>query len=175
MSLAEAVLEIAQEMTEEADSREPSGGKVDVRILRCYARELRRLLLVNKPVSPLYGEDAAEAAPDPILAQCPPGIQAAVLSQREKARQRLAREQGREDTDGDDMRVLVGGPHDGDLIRVGCIPVGAYTPVAAEVYQLREDGKLHHSPEQTERLKNTARVAAVPQPADESPKIILPS
>lgn len=122
MSLREAVLDIAEMAEEEA---------------KCRDGDMRQILnMIGKMI-----RNAAKAAGDPPSIAVPPEVQHFQMMQ--KAREEFRKDKNKED-DGTKMVLLVGGASDGDSFAIlSNWPVGARTNISGEVYQLKEDGKLH--------------------------------
>lgn len=134
MALADAVLQIADEMEKES---EVCGPHCCVAYLKNYAQQLRLVVKASQCEAP------------PITA--PTSIDTSVRRYEEiqqrlaaKAREELAAVMQRESQE-TTLAMCVGGPADGVMAPIaGGMPVGAKTKIDGAVYRLAPDHKLHH-------------------------------
>ena len=145
MSLSEAVLEIADEMS--GFEGDPTRA-----VLALYGQQLRRVVKAAGPDPALLGIPAVFPDLHRIEMQAKQAkeeIEARSKRRNEEEEDRAARQAER----GAGMVELAGGPDAGALVEIAGMPVNAYTMVAGHAYQLMADGKLHFSEEQTARAR----------------------
>ena len=160
MSLAEAVLDMADEMEKIDWDRHMSCPTEGVTyVVNGWAKQLRTAVKAAggvqaeapPPGSFLIGTDRTSAA-----------AQHATMIERARQEARLGRQKaGVEELLEPRMVVIVGGNSDGDCLLVPHdMPVGAKTQVpGGEICVLKANGQLHYSEEDTREMRQQAQVA----------------
>jgi hypothetical protein len=179
MSLAEAVLEIADEMEKVADDETISRDSLQ-RELLSWIKQIRRLCKVSggvstpgpeiilgrvekvlggthlpTPAGSVISHTMGNVVPARAFDPWPLAEKERLEREARKVEQRALEEASvrlqREEA-GSDMAYLVGGLSEGDLLPIQpSMPVGGKTMVAGQVYVLGKDKKLHFSQEDTTR------------------------
>jgi hypothetical protein len=130
MSLAEAVLEIAEELEKESLVHEGEEQAI-ADVMRKIAKDLRRCVKAA----------GGTRAPNPNQT----AVELSIKEQIEQAR--LAAKALAQDSRGEKIVVLEGGPLDGDnLIIDSGMPIGAFTSISGNVYRLKDGNTLEHVP-----------------------------
>lgn len=125
MALSEAVIEIVAEMEKSASD---SADKTPLTwpLVRSWTMALKAAVKASQtpaPLKPIYTDHRAM-----------------IDAEREKVRNKKMEAEDR----GPKMVICLGGKADGDHFVIdSSMPVGAYTKVAGETYQLEKDGYLH--------------------------------
>ena len=142
MSLAEAVLEVADAMDEVGKESKKAGNSGAAVVLMSFARELRTAVKASA---------GTEAKPSASLA---PEFQH--LVEIEKARKQVREERMKGvGADASEPRMVeaVGGGLDGTMVAVDSgMPVGAKVAPAGQVYVLDSVGRLWYSEEETAKI-----------------------
>lgn len=143
MSLADAVLEIAQDMEDYPkilNGRDVAALEIEM-VVASWVKQLRRAVTAAEGSTPPVNPLARLLTPE---AQHMIEIEKA----REEFRHKNARRAEAEENIDGTMRECVGGPAHGAFVPTpASMPCGAKTHVLEDqVYQLGEDGKLHHIP-----------------------------
>ena len=147
MALADAIMDIAAEMTEEANNGiVPSEACF---ILKAYAKQLKTAVKAAEGQS----QSTIIQPANPILMdanwQNIMGVEKAKEQLRRERRESLLEE----DKQSPGLVLVVGGTSDGTYAPIPpTMPVGAFAPIGVEVYELRADQKLHLSEVETQRM-----------------------
>lgn len=148
MSLAEVILDIASDMEAE------DAGTGTYALLKSYARQLRRAVKAAEGVTPT---STPHPARDPTLDAPRQDTLNKIIARKIEERGRMT-EIAEGIVRGPTFRELVGGESDGTTGPLSPeAPVGAKTVVGIEVYELKEDGKLHFSEVETQKWQASKR------------------
>lgn len=133
MSLPEAIMELVQDMEHEAKESPSYSGDTAER-LRCYAKQLRRLLKASENTN-------RHSAPSD-------GVILSRRKQEEKLVEAITEDQER----GPRVAQIIGDPSSDIPTSITIpaeMPIGAKTCIGCSIYQLRDDGNLYYSEEDT--------------------------
>lgn len=158
LAVADGLDELVKEMKEEAKST-GSGGAVSLAVAAAkaagFARELRTAVKASGGDRP-----APRQTPGGLLipgAVREENLDPAVKEALERDREARQRRSALEERSTERQVELVGGPAaEGGMTMAPInpeMPVGGFSRVGDAVYQLRKDGKLHYSNEETLQLK----------------------
>lgn len=148
MSLSEAVKDIADELDLESES---FASDIDKKVVKMFVKQIRTALKASEREKVVIGANDVGTMPSDIFSSNAKKVmEKQVALQAEEAKLAAIREEQGAGT----MTELVGGSADGTLVPADPkMPVGAFTLIGQEVYQMYEDRKLRFSEDMTNKRR----------------------
>jgi hypothetical protein len=148
MSLAQVVLEIAEELELECKTCETNEA---ISLLTMYAKQLRRAVKASEGAEQIKATSQIEAMAASIIPTPRQVLASTARADRDVAQKRAVAEEGM----GVRMCVCVGGASEGDMVPFDPnAPIGVRSVIGRQVYQLKEDGKMHFDESATSKMFN---------------------